>query len=271
MLPMLFRLIVAVWLAFAIGAISGCAVATTKLPIREIDRPISAPAGIKQVRVDLSYLTNSGFGLAPGGAGGLAPIGAGPSLTPDFSYAVTDGVSFVHLPYPVIVFRIFGRDAIDNDTVKAAGFSMAGIGGVTGSYPFEWHSTSFDPTLGVVGKAVLSRTTWLSFDARVIAFRGQNFIGEVGARAGHQRGRINSFSLGVIASGWDATDTKLLADSSTFFRTARGIQVAIPLSWQINWSDYASIDLDLWPMVTYAGGKETGAAAGGSVGITFLW
>ena len=99
---------------------SRCAVATSKIPIREIDRPINMPAGIKQVDIDLRWNYSGRW-----------------ELSPYLAYAVTDKITFISLPFPIIQYQFYGSNSYIGDTVKTSNIAIGLIAGIKRSvnYP----------------------------------------------------------------------------------------------------------------------------------------
>ena len=157
--------------------LSGCAVATKQIPIREIDRPVNMPAGIKQVDVEC-YGGDSRDWF----------------FMPNVSYSVTDKISFPFFPLPVIQYQFYGPQN-DNCVMKVNDLSMAIIAGVGGDGGL-WRSGNFaSPQLGLIGKKILSKKMWLSISTGVYGQKYAVFTdvsGSQGSSVGLQLNNSNS-------------------------------------------------------------------------------
>jgi hypothetical protein len=236
--------------------LSGCAVATKQIPIREIDRPVNMPAGIKQVDVNCYSGDSRNW-----------------SIRPNVSYSVTDKISFPFFPLPVIQYQFYGPQN-DNCVMKVNDLSMAIIAGV-GQYGGIWQSWNFaSPQLGLIGKKILSKNLWLSISTGVNGEKYDIFTyvsGSQESTVGLQLNNAHSLYAGYTL--WSQYYTRYDAAHDTLYHLSgrKWLDFSIPFGWNVHVTNFISTNLEFKPFYTYADFKTESKGISTSLKISVLW
>jgi hypothetical protein len=250
-------------LCLVLGLFSGCAVATKTIPIREIDRPINMPAGIKSV--SMSYwsdeMDKNGF------LGGLFQ-----TLQPSrIGYALTDKITFSNLPFPVIQYQVYGSNSYHGDTVIAPSIALAVVGGIQSDWIFQGDYYLVKPQLGIVGKKILCKNIWLSFNAGTETRNSDVILGYAQANFGYQLWKRNSIGAGLNLSMYKTISNNI---DTTIWNPGNGnsrVYLTAPLGWKLNLTNWCSFGLFYNPEIEYTNKKILGFKPVTSCSFDFNW
>jgi hypothetical protein len=251
------------FLGIIIGLFSGCAVATKKIPIREIDRPISMPAGIKQVSANISPNEfNHNYFLF----GAVDPL-----FQANVTYAVTDKITFANLPFPVIQYQFYGTNYYNGDTVKTPNLASAIIGGIETSGYFYFSKYDFIPRLEVLGKKILNNNFWLMFDINGESINSDALFGAANLNLGYQIGNRNAFAMGITMEAFKKLKNEINDDRWPFNEGNSGMVVYFPIGWKLNVTNWWSVGLNFNSGFEYVKNKTVGIVTTSSGNCRFSW
>ena len=250
----MFKMLFLLCLALVFGLFSGCAVATGKIPIREIDRPINMPAGIKSV-----YLNSNDNEIKRG------------ATNQEIAYAVTDKITFPNLPFPVIQYQFYGSNSYHGDTVIAPTIALAVVAGIQSDWIFQSDYYLVKPQLGIIGKKILCKDIWLSFDAGGETRNSDVLLGYAQANFGYQLWNRNSISAGLNLSMYKTISNNI---DTTIWNQSNGNSreyLTAPLGWKLNLTNWCSFGLFYNPEIKYANKKIIGLEPITSCLLDFNW
>jgi hypothetical protein len=229
---------------FICNLLFGCSATTKTLPIREIDRPLNAPAGTKQVSTSVGISDNSG------GWNILSHL-----LTPTIQYAITDKLTFPNLPFPILQCQIRGSHIYSGDTAKTPEFALAVFGGAAASSVNRVDYNVIKPQIGIVGKRLLGKNLWLSFNLSSWTENSDYLWGYAASNVGYQLGNKNSINVGLDIFSF----TTISADIDTSLwgenRNNSGLVVFFPIGWKLNLSNQWFFKSALSPGFNYRNNK----------------
>jgi hypothetical protein len=250
--------------AFILGLFSGCASTTKKIPIREIDRPINMPAGIKQVSTDFFYEYFKYFDKT------WAIIW--PILHPDIAYAVTDKITFTSLPFPVIQYQFYGSNFTAGDTVKTPDLALALIGGLTSNAIVQGNYYMVRPQLGIIGKKILNKNLWLSFKIEGQTTNSDVLLGGVDSKLGYQLGTRNSINVGLDFGAFKTISKKIDDYVWSENQGHSGLWLNVPIGWELNATSWCSIAVNIGEGLGYINNKiQVSNQPFTSGALRFIW
>jgi hypothetical protein len=246
---------------FMVSMISGCAVATNQMPIREIDRPLNAPAGTKEVSVSMEFNDRGGYRFLSFWD---------PYFNSVMAYSITDKISLPSFPFPVIQYQIHGRNGDIGDTIKTPGFALAVFGGATAGTDKEIFNI-IRPQLGILGKRLLSQKSWLSF---ILGIRTENLdyvAGNAIFNFGYQIGNKNSIHAGLNFEPYKALTTEIDASTMGENPITSGLFVEFPIGWKLNFFNGWSFDVSLVSGTRFINKTSTAFHFWGSSRLDCIW
>ncbi len=242
------------------GAFSGCAVATKTMPVREIDRPLSAPAGIKQVAVRFELSKNTTMSSFFNSVS-----------NPVISYSITDKFTMPRFPFPVLQYEIYNSHHYTGDTAKSSDLSAAVFGGVAAFSIIRADYEIAYPQLGIVGKKLLSSHAWLLCTFAIKTSNSDYISGNADAKIGYQLGNRNSMHIGLNVEPHKAISAEI--DTSFWGNNPPKTRLFVdfPIGWKWNVSRLLSLELAISQGLEYRNKEWVACEPFGSFRLGFTW